>query len=45
MSVLGAGTRDHLRGIREPLAADTLAEMLRQNPAGPAPDVAAVAHG
>jgi hypothetical protein len=45
MSVLVAGTRDYLRGIREPLAAGTLAEMLRRDPGGPAPDVAAVTHG
>ncbi len=45
MSVLAGGNRGHLRGIREARAAGTLAEMLRQNPDRPAPDVAAAAHG
>jgi hypothetical protein len=45
MSVLVAGNRGYPRGIREPLAAGTLAEMPRQNPRRPAPDVAAAARG
>ncbi len=44
MSVLAEGNRGYLRGIRE-TRAGTLAEMLRQNPGRPAPDVAAAAHG
>jgi hypothetical protein len=45
MTVLAAGGRSRLRGIRASAAAGKLLEMLGQNTGRPAPDVRAAAHG